>query len=171
MKARLRFAALTLVLTFLGAAVAVSPAAAGPLHFTFPIDETFSVDGCGFPVEGRTTGFIREHVFFDAEGNAVRVIDTFSLKITYTNLETGETLGTVAAGPDLITIHADNSATIASIGIVSKLVVEGQGVVAASIGRVVFFFTDPDDLDPDVLFVAGLHGGDFLSALCEALAS
>jgi hypothetical protein len=33
----------------------------------------------------------------------------------------------------------------------------------------VFFFSDPEDEEPDVVFVAGPHG-DILAALCEALA-
>jgi hypothetical protein len=151
--------------------LSVSPAGAvAPDNFTVEVDESFSFDDCGFTIEGRTTGFIRGHVFFDKDGNSVGVINNFALKVTYTNPETGETLTTPVVGPDIITFHDDGSVTIASIGIIASIVVPGEGLVAAQIGNIVFFFTDPEDEEPDVTFVAGPHEGDILAALCEALA-
>jgi hypothetical protein len=153
-----------------GIATVPSARAAAPSIFTIPIDESFSFDDCGFTIEGRTTGFIREHVFFDEEGNVVRVIDNFALKISYTNPETDETLTIPIAGPDIITLNADGSATVASIGIITRIVVPGEGLVAAQVGTIVLFFSDPEDVDPDVIFVAGPHEGDIFAALCDALA-
>jgi len=147
-----------------------SAGAVAPDNFTVEVDESFSFDDCGFTIEGRTTGFVKVHVFFDKAGNSVGVINNFALKVTYTNPETGETLTTPVVGPDIITFQDDGSETVASIGIIARIVVPGEGLVAAQIGKIVFFFTDPEDEEPDVIFVAGPHDGNILAALCEALA-
>ena len=160
-----------LISTAFSAALLVSSAGAvAPDNFTVEVDESFSFDDCGFTIEGRTTGFVKVHVFFDKAGNSVGVINNFALKVTYTNPETGETLTTPVVGPDIITFQDDGSETVASIGIIARIVVPGEGLVAAQIGKIVFFFTDPEDEEPDVIFVAGPHDGNILAALCEALA-
>jgi hypothetical protein len=165
------FVTLTSIAVLVGVMTTVSPArAAAPENFTVEVDDSFSFDDCGFTIEGRITGFLRVHTFFDQEGNVVMAINNFSLKITYTNPETGETLTYPIVGPDIVTLHEDGSATIASIGIITRVGVPGGGLVAAQIGNIVFFFTDPADEEPDVIFLAGPHGGDELAAVCEALA-
>ncbi len=162
--------ALTIGSRLVHGTAAASPAGAEGLdNFTFPVDELFSLDCGSFTIEGHVEGFIRVHRFFDKEGNFVRRISNFALKVTYTNPETGETLTTPSVGPDIFTLHEDGSRTIASIGIIERVVVPGEGLVAAQIGKIVFFFTGSGDLEPEVIFEAGQHEGDILAALCEAL--
>ena len=62
------------------------------------------------------------------------------------------------------------SATVTLTGLSGHLIVPGQGVVAQDSGRIVLFFEDPEDQEPDVLFESGrLDGGPF-PALCDILA-
>jgi hypothetical protein len=149
-----------------------SPArAAGPDFFLVPVDDSFSLDDCGFTIEGRTTGSIKVHDFLDEQGNLVREIANFNLKTTYTNPATGDTLTSISAGPDKLTVNEDNSATLASIGIVARIVAPGQGLLAVQVGTIHLFFTDPGDEDPEVTFEAGRHDedADVTAALCQAL--
>ena len=140
----------------------------GPDNFTVQVDDSMSFNDCGFTIESHVKGFIRVHDFLDEEGNLVREIANFNLKVTYTNPETGETLSSRSVGPDILTVNEDGSATVASIGIIARIVVPGEGLLVAQVGKIVFFFTDPEDEEPDVIFVAGPHE-DLLAALCEAL--
>ena len=119
-----------------------------------------------------------EHVFghvilrnFVRNDEVVMSLDNFALKHTWTNPGTGESLTFPDAGVDHFTIRRDGSAIIATIGIVARVVVPGEGIVAGEIGRVEFFFTDPGDLIPDVT-MSGIHDGfgAVEQAICEALA-
>ena len=97
-------------------------------------------------------------------------LNNFALKHTWTNPDTGESLTFPDVGVDHFTIRRDGSAIAATIGIVARVVVPGEGIVAGEIGRVGFFFTDPDDQNPDVT-LSGIHdGGAVDQAICEALA-
>jgi hypothetical protein len=155
----------------LGSSIGSPARAAGPDFFVVPVDDSFSLDDCGFTIEGRTTGSIRVHDFFDEQGNFVREIANFNLKTTYTNPATGDKLTSISAGPDKLTVNDDGSATLASIGIVARIVAPGQGLLAVQVGTIHLFFTGPDDQDPDVTFEAGRHDedADVTAALCQAL--
>jgi hypothetical protein len=69
-------------------------------------------------------------------------------------------------GIDHITINQDGSATVAVVGIVARIVVPGEGLVFAHLGRIVF------DLNTgEAIFEAGPHDDllDLFPALCSAL--
>ena len=131
--------------------------AAGPDVFSVPVDDTSSFEACDFPVENHTTGAIRIDDFFDEQGNLVREVANYNLKITYTNSLTGESVTSRSAGPDILQVNPDNSANLMSIGLLARIVLPGQGLLAVQTGRLVLFFTDPGDQEPDVLFGAGPH--------------
>jgi hypothetical protein len=119
-----------------------------------------------------------QHVFghiilrnFVKDDEVVMSLDNFALKHTWTNPDTGESLTHPDVGADHFTIKRDGSSILAIIGIVARVVVPGEGMVVGEIGRVELFFTDPDDLVPDVT-LSGIHDGfDAVDmAICEALA-
>ena len=119
-----------------------------------------------------------EHVFghvifrnFVRDDEVVMTSDNFALKHTWTNPDTGESLTFPDVGVDHFTISRDGSAIFATVGIVARVVVPGEGIVAGEIGRVELFFTDPNDQDPDVT-LSGIHDGfgAVEQAICEALA-
>ena len=119
-----------------------------------------------------------EHVFghiifrnFVRDDEVVMTLNNFALKHTWTNPDTGESLTFPDVGADHFTISRDGSAILAIVGIVARVVVPGEGIVAGEIGRVEFFFTDPNDQDPDVT-LSGIHDGfgAIEQAICEALA-
>jgi hypothetical protein len=55
-----------------------------------------------------------------------------------------------------------------SIGLIGRITVPGQGLVTADVGRIVLFFTGPEDEEADIVFEAGQHEGLF-PALCDVL--
>ena len=141
--------------------------AAKPEMFTIPVDDTFVIEGCdGFSVIEHVQGKVKFSTHFDKNGNFVMEIARFSLRHTYTNSETGASLFTPDVGIDKTVINEDGSGTTAVIGIVSRIIVPGEGPVFRHLGRIVF-----DVNTGDVVFEAGQHD-DFaglLPALCSAL--
>ena len=118
-----------------------------------------------------------EHVFghiifrnFVRDDEVVMSLDNFALKHTWTNPVTGESLTFPDVGVDQ-SIRRDGSSIFATVGIVARVVVPGEGIVAGEIGRLELFFTDPDDLIPDVT-LSGIQDGSGAveQAICEALA-
>ena len=150
-------------------AVTSAVLAAKPVIITEPIDETSTIACDGFTLERRVTGTVKHRLFNDSAGNTVRELHTISLRHRITNLATGESLSTRDVGVDRVAINPDGSATVVVIGLVGRVVVPGQGLLAADVGRVVLFFEGPADVEPDVLFEAGMHE-DIEAAFCAALA-
>jgi hypothetical protein len=74
---------------------------------------------CGFPM---LVDFEQPHpgtvtIFFDQEGNVVRSLATFpGLRVTLTNLETGETLAHDLSGAGILEFNADGSTTRRALG-------------------------------------------------------
>lgn len=141
--------------------------AAKPDFITFHVDDTFVFGDCaGFTVIEHVEGKIKVSTHFDKDGNFVMEIVRFSLRHTYSNSETGASLTSPDVGIDKITVNQDGSGTVAVIGIVARIVVPGEGLVFAHLGRIVF------DLNTgEVLSVAGPHDdfADLLPVLCSAL--
>ena len=127
-RSRMRRSSACVLASIIALALGHSPGvrAAGPAVFTVPVDETSSMEACDFPVENHTTGAIRIHDFFDEQGNLVREIANYNLKITYTNSLTGESVTSRSAGPDILQVNPDNSANLLSIGLLARIVVPGQ---------------------------------------------
>ena len=93
-------------------------------------------------------------------------IARFSLRHTLSNSVTGASLSSPDVGIDMTVINQDGSGTVAVIGIVSQIVVPGEGPVFRHLGRIVF-----DINTGEVVFEAGQHDdfADLLPALCSAL--
>ena len=154
-------------LAFISAAWAAKPDAV-----RIEIDEiTPGAIDCGsYELDEHLFGQIILRDFFQG-GEFVMSVNNFALKHTISNPTTGESLTTPDVGADHLMVAEDGSATLAIIGIVARVVVPGQGLVAGEVGKVTLFFTDPADTEPDVS-VAGIHDGfDAVdAAFCAALA-
>jgi hypothetical protein len=142
--------------------------AAKPEFFTIPVDVTFERGACdGFTVIERVTGLLKFSTHLDQDGNFVMGIVLFiGGRHTFTNSETGTTLSSPDIGIDKTTISQDGSTIVASMAFETRVVVPGEGLVYARIGKIVF-----NENTGEVLFEAGQHDdtADLLPALCSAL--
>jgi hypothetical protein len=162
--------ALTGVLTLV---LAVGARAAPPEHFPVEhIDDTFTIeDECAFPVIVHVEGDLRHTHFFDQAGNEIRDLTVFpNFRVTFTNPENEKSITTPSPSVEHLTINPDGSAVIALTGLGGHLIVGGGPPLAADVGRIVFFFSGPDDEEPDILFQAGQFSGGPFPALCDVLA-
>src|SRR5688572_29976645 len=161
---RLRLVVLTILLTL----TLYTPAlAAKPEMFTIPVDDTFVLGECaGFSVIEHVQGTVKVSLHTDQDGNPVMELNRFRLRHTYSNSETGASLTSQDVGIDKVTINQDGSGTVAVIGIVARIVVPGEGLVFAHLGRIVFELGTGE-----VLFEAGRHDdlASLLPVLCSAL--
>lgn len=140
----------------LASTLAIAPAAAVP-----PVTQTFDfadsieglADDCGLNLRWDISGSVDRTLFFDRDGDVVRIIDHVREANTITNLDTGETL---QEGPDsfqqLIDFNEDGTVTLTIAGL-SVLVNQGTGEVVDA-GRVVLFFGPGG---PSVLDISGRH--------------
>jgi hypothetical protein len=161
----MRYIALVLAL---GALVFASNAvAAKPEMERVEVDESETIDCGGYEITHSVTGFIIFREFF-RNGEFVGAVTTYSLTESFTG--PGGTLVTPDVGIDHLRVEEDGSATLAVIGIVSRFVVPGEGLVFGEVGQLRLFFTEPGDPEPDVTFEAGHHDGDVVEAACELLA-
>ena len=157
-----------LLITLLTLTPFASAFAAKPEIITIQVDDTIEIGACdGFTVIEHVEGTVKISTHFDQDGNFTMQLIRFSLRHTYTNSETGETLISPDVGIDKITVHQDGSVTIAVIGIVARIVIPGEGLVFAHLGRIVF-----DASTGEVIFEAGQHDAleDLFPVLCSALA-
>jgi hypothetical protein len=160
----------------LAAAVALGPGgvarAVPPEHSVEHVDETIEDDdACSFTVLVHIEGNIRHTVFFDQAGNEVRELTVFpGFRLTFTNAETGKSISTVAPSVEHVTINPDGSAVLAITGLSGHLIVGGGPPLAADVGRIVFFFSGPEDEEPDIIFQAGQFNMGPLPQLCDVLA-
>lgn len=149
-------------------ALAGAAGAAKPVIFTEEIDDFLpgAVDCGTVALDVAVQGAVTVHEFADGD-----TIANFRLRITWTNPVTGASLWSPSVGPDITRLNPDGSATIDVVGIIVRVVVPGQGLVAAQIGSVTFSFDSPTDTEPDVTF-AGPHDTDeeIDAAVCAALA-
>jgi hypothetical protein len=162
--------ALTGVLTLVLTTVA---RAAPPQHFPIErIDDTFTIeDECAFAVIAHVEGAIRNTRFFDRTGTEIRGLTIYPrFRVTFSNPDTGKSITTASPAVEHVTINPDGSATVAVTGLQGHVIVGGGPPLAADVGRVVFFFTGPDDEEPDVLFQAGQFNFGPFPQLCDVLA-
>jgi hypothetical protein len=176
MKRRLRSmrkVALLLGLTgVLSLAFPVVATAVPPEHLPVEhVDETFTVEDCDFLVTVHVEGDVRSTVFFDQEGNEIRALDVFpNFRVTFTNAETGESITTPAPSVVHFTFNPDESVVLTVTGLSGHLIVGGGPPLASDVGRIVFFFSGPEDEEPDILFEAGMFSGGPIPELCDVLA-
>lgn len=144
-----------------GASVA---GAVPPERFTEEFDDQFTdTESCDFPIDLRFVGSIDFTLFFDRDGNLVRVQGIGSDVGTATNPANGKT----ATGVDhWLQVERIESGEFAVLGLFFHLNFPGAGIVLIDAGNVTF------DAEGNIIHLGGPHQvleGDF-SALCEALA-
>lgn len=135
--------ALVAVATIISAALAAAaPArAAAPVHERVAVDDTFTGDSCGFPVEEHVEGTLQFTSWFDDAGSRTREIVTApGVRVTWTNLETGASVS--SANPFVVhkQDNADGSVTITFTGLSFALTGGGRPYVSA--GRTVLLFSE-----------------------------
>jgi hypothetical protein len=161
----------------LAAVVALGPGgvarAVPPEHFPVEhVDETFVVEGeCDFPVIVHVEGDLRHTHFFDQAGNEIRDLTVFpNFRVTFTNPETGKSISTVSPSVEHVTINPDGSFVVTVTGLGGHLIVGGGPPLASDVGRIVFFFSGPEDEEPDIIFQAGQFNMGPFPQLCDVLA-
>ena len=119
-------------------ALAFIPAAAAMPPVTSEIDGGVWVeDVCGFPITHTDTGTAKITVFFDQEGDPVRVIGTNTSHFTetFTNEANGRTL--VSNSPVVQIVDFARN-TFTEVGLVVGLHVPGDGLILLGVGKLVF---------------------------------
>lgn len=158
-----------------GALTAGAVATAGPpTHSTESFDNVFTIPAapegpCAYAIQGHSTGTVKTTEFFDSAGNLIRAIDVFPrARVTFS--ANGKSISTVTPSVGHATFNADGSATVAITGLSGHLITGGGPPLAADVGRIVFYFSSPDDMDPDVIFQAGKFNDGPFPQLCDVLA-
>lgn len=158
--------------------VAGPVAAAKPVMERVPISDIgiydeFLSEACGYDIWFDAMGHITFRVWTDAEGNPIRELNNYAIRIRYYS-EWGSA-STVDVGADRVTYEPDGSLTLTIIGNVTSLHVPGQGRVYADTGRVTLHFSFPDPEGPPVIEVldsAGQHSETpFDEVICGLLAA
>lgn len=174
MTRRVVFAFLTASLVALGGHEA-SAADEPPLILRLPIDDTFLAQRlCGFPVEIRTTGTAVVHVFPTDLFDPRVIITAPETRLTFTNVVTGESVWTPSVNMVMQIPNEDGTGTKTLRGLLWRLVLPGEGLVTADVGRIDFLFTFDEAgniVSEELIFSAGQQNGDFLDQVCSALAS
>jgi hypothetical protein len=156
-------------------AFAVGASATPPEHLPWEtIDESFTIPAapegpCAYAIDVTLTGKTRHTHFFDRDGNLIRELTIFPmLRITFS--ANGKSISTVSPSVEHVSIHPDGSATVTITGLQGHLIVGGGPPLAADVGRVVLFFSGPDDEEPDIIFQAGPFNAGPFPQLCDVLA-
>ena len=147
------------IATLLTAATTTAQAAA-PAHEWLSIDDTFTWDFCGFPVEEHMVGRLHSISWFDESGNRTReVVTAPGSRLTWTNTDTGASV--TSGNPYAVhkTDNPDGSVTIMFTGL--GFAITGGGRAYVSSGRAILLFSSGG---VELLASAG-PGAD----LCEAL--
>jgi len=169
-----RLVALVSAMAFGALAVGAVAMAAPPTRSTESFDDTFTIPAapagpCAYAIQGHSTGTVRSTEFFDSAGNLIRAIDVFPrARVTFS--ANGKSISTVTPSVGHATFNADGSATVAITGLSGHLITGGGPPQAADVGRIVFYFSSPDDLDPDLIFQAGQFKDGPFPQLCDVLA-
>jgi hypothetical protein len=169
-----RFVLLTIIAglaVVLGSVAKATP----PQHFpVFHVDVTSTVPAapegpCSFEVEVHVVGDIRDTVFFDRQGNAIRELNVLPhFRVSFS--ANGKTITTAAPAPLHLTYNPDGSVVATITGLQGHLIVGGGPPQASDVGRIVFFFSGFGDEEPDILFQAGKFNFGPFPQLCDVLA-
>jgi hypothetical protein len=112
-------------------------------------------------------GLLKFSTHLDQDGNfAMEIARFIGGRHTFRNSVTGKSLTSPDVGIDKTTISQDGSVALAVMGFETRVVVPGEGLVYARVGKIVF------DLNTgEVIFEAGQHDdlSELLPALCSAL--
>lgn len=156
--------------------VGTNPAvAAGPTIVREDADDVFVTQFCGFPMEVRTTATGIFHLFFDEDGALERVlVTTANSKLTFTNLVTGEAVWTPSVNMVEGHFNDDGTATTTLRGLFWHLIVPGEGLITADVGRLDLLETFDESgniVSEEVVFSAGIQENQFLPTVCIVLSS
>jgi hypothetical protein len=155
-------------------AVGAVATAGPPTHSTETFDNVFTIPAapagpCAYAIAGHATGTVKTTEFFDSAGNLIRTISAFpTARVTFS--ANGKSISTVTPSVEHITFNADGSATLVITGLSGHLITGGGPPLAADVGRIVFFFSSPTDLEPDLIFQAGQFNDGPFPQLCDVLA-
>jgi len=167
----------TLLCTTAFATSAFSPAAPagdGPIIFPVDVESTEVVGWCGFPMEIYTTGTAMVHLWLDDNGEFEQVLITAPATfLTFTNLDTGESVWTPSVNMVMQEVYTENSRIATYRGLFWHLIVPGDGLITADAGRLDLLLTlNPDGtISAETVFSAGLQEGQFLDLVCSVLAA
>jgi hypothetical protein len=160
-----RFVAVAvLVTTLAGFGVAPAAAASGVVHDRFSVEDSdIDTSTCSFPIAVSSSANINDALFFDANGELVRVLETVNhVDISYS--ANGNTLTATGTGGIDIRFRPDGSVSATTFGINLLMTIPQYGAVFLDVGRAEFLF----DPHIHVLFQAGPASYDTV-AFCGAL--
>ena len=109
-----------------------------PRSDTLQINNTNTVTSlCAFPLTLHEEGALRTTLFFDQNGQVVRVNNNFQgVQSTLTNPANGRSLHYVTAGRDGFTLGRDGDVTVVTAGVRGLVTVPGQGALTGEAGNV-----------------------------------
>jgi hypothetical protein len=125
----------------------------------------------GFDAVGTFYGTITVTVFYDANGQPIRLINEYNTSSVIVNSVSGRRIFGSGHGPDLITLSPDGSQVVESSGILTNFRDEDGHHLIFAAGRVVQ--TVSSDGDVDTIFTAGPvddYLGSRRTEVCNALA-
>jgi len=141
-----RFLAVTLaaLLSLIPAGTSIA-ATSPPEVFRFDINQTQTLNLCGFPIVRQDVGTLVIQDHYDSDGNFVFENVIFSnWRITFTNPDNGKSVSSVRAYNERFIQYDDGSYRVVSAGLVAHLVIPGKGVVAANVGIISVTFDASD---------------------------
>jgi hypothetical protein len=159
-----------MALGLLGAALVVAPVSAGkPETIREPIDTTFLDDdltaACGVDVHVHETGHITFRTFTDADGNPVREVNNYAVRVRLWSVN-GE-IRAQNVGADHATYLDDGSIVVFIAGNVVSFSIPGEGRFYSDVGRSMLVIDANGD--PTFTPLSGQHDPDFEAAVCSVL--
>lgn len=156
---------LVCAMVFCFASLPAATSASGPEVevFDFVIDDEVMANCGDFKIIANGDGTSRTSVFFDREGNPIRVAFHGRYNGTMTNSATGYS---ILDAPSIANITLDLvKGTQTNIGAFFTVTIPGQGAILIEAGRIMF------DGDGPPIFIAGPHRppDDTIGILCDAL--
>ena len=174
MKRRILAAFLSIAWLFTAAFNSLSlPATGAPIIWRAYGEDNFTTNYCGFPMDVHGSGTGIFHLFLDENGDFERIIITAAdLKYSFTNQLTGESVWTPSVNMVEEEANPDGTGTKTLRGLVWALIVPGEGLVTADVGRIDWLFTFDSDgnlVSEDLVFLAGIQENQFPEMLCSVL--
>jgi hypothetical protein len=166
----MRASLLCIVVVAFSIAVSSGASAAPPVRDRFSVHLTGFAPAvsafCGFRIERDIAGDLIDTTFVDGDGNAKRFLEVApGFKVSFTNPANGITV----TYPNVFSVHqtfnADGSIDEATVGLVFRVIVPGQGPVAINTGRLLLHISPSGVVT--VLQDAG--PSDSFQAVCDAL--
>ena len=178
---RARLLPVAIVLAALALLAVPLPAVAAPQrqHFREDIAEEFPrddlADTCGFPIVQTHIGTVHGWFIETADGTFVADNVYVALDGQFINPDNGRVVSFVIRRSVRSAAGADGSSEVVITGVIGKVRIPGQGVIAATLGRVTLSFP-PDGGEPTVTFTGTENEAEFFGSpgdpgvLCDMLA-